>query len=357
MFGVPLIVSAQLIRIVAFILEFGHVLGGRGITLATLAGASIVIEIFGFLDLSYRTRGAARAVARSIAVMPLVVAVVSFVCGALGRDPTPAIEEWAYTVFACLVVAALWLASSQHHVLAGATAALVAFTNIVPRLHAGIIYSMMEVAGRLGIWLLVFGPPALVAVLAWVVGRTLPTLRIEPARIVRTLRRAPISLAPLAVAAILVLAGGAVGAIDWLGALGNVLLAITGYRTRTRSVAAFVPCIVALLAMSADGVAASHDRGEVAVPVAAALFAAPFALVAVHARYRYAVAITALAIVAMFAAWNAAASTSTAATVELCHVLIGATAIAACIIASFALRAAARVAATTPEPTVAEVFA
>jgi hypothetical protein len=60
----------------------------------------------------------------------------------------------------------------------------------------------------------------------------------------------------------------------------------------------------------------------------------------------------------MFAAWNAGTFTSTATTVQLCHVLIGTTGLITCIIATLALRAAARVvAATAPEPTVAEVFA
>jgi hypothetical protein len=356
MTGAPLIVGAQLIRIAAFALQLAHVLDGRTSAVALLAGGSIVVEMLGFLDLSYRTTGAARIVARSIAVVPILAALVF---GAIDRDAlAPGAAAWAYAIFACSVVAALWLAAPRHHVLAAAAAALVVLTDVVPRLQVDIIYRIVHATGSLGIGVLVFGPSVLVGVLALLVGRTLPVLRIEPARIARTLRRSPIMLAPFVVGAVVALAGAPVNAIEWLGVLGNLLAAVTGYRMRTRSRAAFVPCIVAVIALVADIAAAPHDRGEVAVVVAAAMFAAPCALVAVHARIRYAIAIAALAVVAMFAAWNAGAVTSAASTVQLCHVLIGTTGVIACIIATFALRAAARVvAATTPEPTVAEVFA
>jgi hypothetical protein len=111
-----------------------------------------------------------------------------------------------------------------------------------------------------------------------------------------------------------------------------------------------------VIAMVADGSIAWHDRGEVAIVVAAAMFAAPGALVAVHARIRYAVAIVALAVVAMFAAWNAGSTTRSESAVQLCHLLLGASTILACIVATFALREAARNAALESQPSVAEVF-
>jgi hypothetical protein len=360
MSGAPLIVVAQLLRIVGYAMQLARLNDLGGITPFQLFGLSIVVEIFGFLDLSYRvTSSAARVVARLIALLPIVGIAIAVAT----RSTTTSLESgaWAYAAYSALCIACLWLAS-RRHVISAIAAALVVLTQVVPRFDDRMLQAIFTSTGMIGILALVAGPTVLQAVLALLIGRDLPALRIDAERIGRTLRRSWLALALLAIAAVVELAGGDPLLVVAICVFANLALVAIGYRTRTRSPGALAACIAPMFGFVVDAAATTmpslHDTAAVPVLLVATLFVAPFALVAAHAKLRYAIAIAVLAVAAMVLGLNADPTFAARSTATIDRVLVGAFALVSWLIATIALRAAGRaIELRPPAPTVAEVFA
>ncbi|HEY1552535.1 MAG TPA: hypothetical protein VGG28_32125 [Kofleriaceae bacterium] len=350
MFGVPLIVSARLVLIAALVAALGapgQLVNAVG---SALAIAAVLVEALGFVDLSYRTHGATRTLSRAIAISPLV-AIAALALLGLRSDNGGSSETgaWLYGIESCAAVIALWLATPRHHALAVSALATSVLTMIVPRLKLGIVSAILAATGPPGKVLLVFAPMTLVAVLAFFVGREVPPSRVPLARISRTLSRTPFGFVLLAIFTVVELAtDGSLESI-WLAALGFVLLAIAGYRTRTRSAAAFVPCIAAMIGLVGNFGAivvafkqGNDDAARVIALVAMLVVVVAFAIV--HARRAHAMIVTALSVVAL------------ATSVVVPAASLG-FALAADLFTAYAVVVASRDVAAMPEPTVAEVFA
>jgi hypothetical protein len=350
MFGAPLIVGARVTLVVGLALQ----LLGASLLANALASAFVIaaflVEALGFLDLSYRTRGGARTVAQVVAASPLAVIAVIAAVASTDKQAISTVFAWCYGLEVYGAVAALWLATRRHLSIALATIAVDTLSSIVPRFHLGIVNAILARTGVAGVGLLVFGPMILTAVLAFLAGRDLPPTQVPIDRIGRTLLRTLFAMLLLVVVAVAKLATGRINELAWLACIGYFMLAIAAYRTRTRSPAAFAPCIAAFVAMTLVAIGGSMQFANIeldAMPflMNAVGLIAVAAFVAVQAQRKHAIAVGALCAVALAA--DAIGILGAAFACEL----------ALDLVAAFALVRAGRTLATTPEPTVAEVFA
>jgi hypothetical protein len=349
MFGAPLLVIAQLLRAFGYlILILDRDLDIDVSVVGLFVIGAFVVEMLGYLDLSYRTRGGTRALLRMLALAPLVLVAVIFVIGFVGRtsrvDLPAAAYTWCYAGDLLAGALALYLVARRGIALAIGAAVLLLMSSVMPRFAPELLSELLHATGLAGALLLVGGPIVLLGVLAMLAGRAVPPAAFDAAGARRSLKRSVVAIAALAVLPIIVLAGGEqLGGIAVVAALGCLLLAAPAYRLRTRTSFAYVAVVVAILAAGAFAVAAasgrrSYDRTSLLADIA--LLVAPGALLVAAARRRHAIAfgVVAVAAIALHG-----------------HTLGLALELAADVVAGVALVAAGR--ALQDAPTVADVFA
>ncbi|HEY3803041.1 MAG TPA: hypothetical protein VGL61_10565 [Kofleriaceae bacterium] len=339
MFGAPLLVIAQALQAVAYLLDRAIPRDiSRMFSPSLIMITALVLEMLGFLDLSYRTRGAARVLTRALAVVPILMIAAVAIGATIDHDLSRVLAQWAYALYACFAVIALWLVARRAGTVAVGALALVFFVNVVPRFQLGIVNRLLRGSGVAGELLLVYGSLALFGVLAVFAGRAADPVRFDHARTRRSLVRAPIAIALLAAPTIVELFGDEPAAAAVVAAFfGGTLLAFPAYRMRTRSIGALVAVVLAIYAALLFGDA--HDT-HTSVIRDVVVLAAIGSLVVGVARRRYVIA---------FAVIGAAALALHGRPISLALEL------AAEVVAAVALVGAGR--ALKDAPTVAEVFA
>ena len=358
--AVPLLVSAQGVRlfayIVALVAQSGWWTAPDAVSPQALLVVAILIELLGYLDLSFRTTGVARVVFRMLALAPgfyvVLVFAVNFSTSTVDTTRTiGGFAVWAYAAHMLGGIVALWLTARRVHAVAVAALVLSAFGTVVPQLDRELVREVLTATGLPGQGLLVFGPPVLVGVLAIFAGKSAEPLSIATARVGRTLGRAPLGLIALAIWAIVQLASSVEGnrAAPVFAFVGLALLVIAAYRARVlRGIAATVIASYALVVVMVAVVGSARERVELPASATAAIVAAIAALVIVAVRAAPARRRIVAAIAFGGSGIAAIALPYDAGTLAL---------LVAEAAAMYVLRNAGRELAVVPQATVADVFA
>ena len=355
--SVPLLVSAQLLRIVGYALAL---FGVDWVQLPALVsptsfiGAAFMVETLGYLDLSFRTSGAAKVLLRLLVAAPLLYVAFAIAAGAGSVDSASMLASfvaWAYAADVIVGVIAMWLVARRMHAVAVAALVLAAFELIVPRFASEWVREMLAATGIAGEGLLVFGVPILIGVLALFAGKAAEPLSIDRARAGRTLRRAPLGIVFLAIWAIVEMSGNDdANVAAFFTFVGLGLLVIAAYRARSlRAAAAPIVVAYAMVNVLVALVGIVRDHGALPRSAHAAIVAAIAALVIVAVRA--APATRRIVAASIFGVLGVAS-----------FAMPSLPAVAACMLgaelaAIYVLRSAGRELAIVPETTVADVFA
>jgi hypothetical protein len=354
--AVPLLVSAQAVRVLAYLVALLSRSGWDpppAIAPTALLLVAILIEILGYLDLSFRTAGAARIVLRLLAIAPVFYIVLAFALGAtMNRAEVGSIGSfaaWAYSIHVLGGIVGLWLGARRMHAIALAAFALSLFGTVMTQLAPELLRTVLSATGLFGQGLLLFAPPVLIGILAIFAGESAEPLSIDTARAGRTLRRAPFGIAALAVWAIIVLVSDAVEVAACFAFVGMGVVVIAAYRARAlRGTAATVITAYGLVVVILSVLTSARAHLEPPTSSYAAIVAAIGALMLVAVRAAPSRPRILAAIV--FGALGVASLVLRMPEVD--GVLF-----AAELLAMYVLRSAGRELAVVPPQTVADVFA
>jgi hypothetical protein len=302
--GAPLIVIAQALRALGFVLELAVPHDAPSFASPFfLVVIAFPIEMLGFFDLSRRTRGLARGLARVLWVVPLLAVAAMIVGGYITGSGSFAqtTSRWVYAGDSLVGVIALWTTARRGAALAIGALVITLVVTVAPILELGVIHAFVRATGIAGELLLVVVPPVLSGVLAVFAGRAADPVPFDLAKTRRSLMRAPLPIAALATMPILVLTGSDSTSVFALVAiLGCLLLVIPAFRIRARSRLAYVTIVLAVYAAgSIPMMAAVSSMYDDVAPFDVAILAALGALLFAVARRRYAIAFVVIAVLAI----------------------------------------------------------
>ncbi len=304
--GAPLIVFAQVLRALSFLLAIASPTRAPSFVSPTFVFlVAFAIELLGFFDLSQRTHGTARALTRLMWRLPLLAIAAVLVDGIVENTVSPSIASvarWLYAGEILLGVIALWTTARRGASLAIGAFVLSFAVYVLPVFKLGLIDAFVRATGVVGKGLLSVGPLVLSAVLAIFAGRAADPVPFDLVKARRSLLRAPVPIVAIAAIPIAVLSGhDPRNASSIVAILGCLLLVIPAFRIRARSRLAYAAIVLAIYAAcSVPSVAAASSMYDyVATGFDVAILAALGVLLFAVARTRYAIAVVAIAVLAI----------------------------------------------------------